>query len=122
MSQFPGSPETSTVYHGTTILVPKYAAIAASGSGNNTVVAAVAGKKLRVLAYTFVANGTVNVKWQSGAGGTDLTGLTYCVANMGKVAPFCPVGWCETAVGALLNLHLSGAVAVGGEVVYVEIG
>jgi hypothetical protein len=116
-----GSNETSTVYDGTTALTPKFAKIAAGASGNNTLVAAVVGKKIRVLAYNFMSEGTVNVKFQSGAGGTDLTGSSYLVANTGKVAPYNPVGWFETASNTLLNLSLSGAINVGGELVYVEV-
>ena len=104
-----------------TILTPKFATIAASSSGNNTIVAAVTSKKIRVVAAAFISNGTVNAKFQSGAGGTDLTGLFYMVANTGAVLPYNPVGWFETAVTTLLNLNLSGAVAVGGCIAYVEV-
>jgi|GEM_PF-1635448 len=113
--------DTSVLYDGTTALTPKFAAISASASGNNTVVSAVTSKKIRVLAYNFIAAGTVNAKFQSGAGGTDLTGLKYCVANSGLVAPYNPAGWFETASNTLLNLNLSAAVAVGGELTYVEV-
>jgi hypothetical protein len=63
----------------------------------------------------------VNAKFQSGAGGTDLTGLYYTAANTGFVLPFNPVGHFETASNTLLNLNLSGAVAVGGQITYVEV-
>lgn len=96
----------------------KYVAIAASGSGNNTLVAALSGRKIRVIAMYLSSAGTVNAKLQTSAGGTDLTGLLYCVANCGIVLPYNPAGWCETLSGALLNLNLSGAVAVGGTLVY----
>lgn len=113
---------TDAIQDGTTALTPKFAAIAASSSGNNTIVAAVTSKKIRVLAYNLIGNGAVNAKFQTGAGGTDLTGLKYIAAAGGGIcAPFNPVGWFETASGALLNLSLSGAVAVGGELVYVEV-
>lgn len=112
---------TKAMLDGATTITPKFAVIAASTSGNNTLVAAVASKKIRVLAYNFIANGSVNAKFQSGAGGTDLTGLKYCVVNGGLVAPFNPVGWFETAVNTLLNLNLSAGVAVGGELTYVEV-
>jgi hypothetical protein len=116
------SHETSTIYDGTTALVPKFAVIAASSSGNNTLVAAVASKKIRVLAYNFIGNGAVNAKFQSGAGGTDLTGLKYIAAAGGGIcAPYNPLGWFETASNTLLNLNLSGAVAVGGELTYIEV-
>lgn len=121
IGQVSASSETGTVYNGTTALTPKFAKIAASASGDNTLVAAVTSKKIRVLAYNFISNGTVNAKFQSGAAGTDLTGLKYCVANMGLVAPYNPLGWFESAAGVLLNLNLSAAIAVGGELVYVEV-
>lgn len=113
--------ETSQMTAAGTILTLKFAAIAASSSGNNTLVAAVTSKKIRVLALYLVSNGTVNVKFQSGAGGTDLTGLAYLVANTGFVLPYNPVGWFETAVTTLLNANLSAAIAVGGSLVYVEV-
>jgi hypothetical protein len=115
------SADTSTVYNGTTALTPKFAAITASTSGNNTIVAAVNPKKIRVLAVQLIANAAVNAKWQSGASGTDLTGLAYLAANGGYVLPYNPVGWFETGSNTLLNLNLSGAVAVGGSVVYIEV-
>jgi hypothetical protein len=114
--------DTAVIKNGATSLTPKFAAIAASSSGNNTLVAAVTGKTIRVLAYNFIGNGAVNAKFQTGAGGTDLTGLKYIAAAGGGIcAPFNPVGWFETASATLLNLNLSGAVAVGGEIVYIEV-
>jgi len=112
--------DTSTIAQGNTPLLPKFAIIQEASSGDNEVVAAVTGKKIRVLAYNFMSNGAVNAKWRSGT--TDISGLSYMdAAGKGKVAPFNPVGWFETAAGAALNLNLSGAVAVGGECVYVEV-
>ncbi len=105
---------------GAALLVPKFAVIAASSSGDNAIVAAVPTKKIRVLAYNMVANGAVNAKFQSDA--TDKTGLKYFdAAGAGICAPFNPVGWFETVAGEKLDLNLSGAVAVGGELVYVEV-
>lgn len=113
---------TASIDNAGTLLTPKFAAISASSSGNNTLVAAVTGKKIRVLAYNLIGNGAVNIKFQSGAGGTDLTGLKYiAAAGGGLCAPFNPVGWFETASNTLLNLNLSGAIAVGGELVYIEV-
>ncbi len=102
-------------------LTPKFAAIAASSNGNNTLVSAVSGKKIRVLGVYLISNGTVNAKMQSGASGTDLTGLAYLVANAGYVLPLSQVGWYETAAGSLLNLNLSSGVAVGGSLIYLEV-
>lgn len=100
----------------------KRVAIAASSNGNNTLVAAVAGKRIRVLAYNLSAAGAVNAKFQDGAGGTDLTGLKYfAAAGAAASGPFNPLGWFETSTNTLLNLNLSSGVAVGGELVYAEI-
>ena len=105
--------------------VVKQANIAASSSGNNTLVAAVVGKQIWVLKCVLIANGPVNVKFQSGASGTDITGLFYLIANTGfsmaqdsgNVAN--PI--CKTATGVLLNLNLSDAIAVGGVLSYIEV-
>lgn len=102
-----------------TSLVVKYAVITTSASGATAIVAAVTGKKIRVIAYSVVANAAVNVKWQSGT--TDVTGLKYLAANGGIVQGYNPAGWFQTASAEALNINLSGAVAVGGEVVYVEV-
>jgi hypothetical protein len=103
----------------------KTANIAASTSGDNTIVAAVAGKQIWVLECVLMANGTVNVKFQSGASGTDITGLFYLIANTGfsknhgggdRAMPLC-----ATATGELLNLNLSASIAVGGVLKYIEV-
>jgi uncharacterized surface anchored protein len=97
------------------------APIAASSSGDNTVVAAVTGKKIRVKAYA-MTNGAAsvqNVKWRSGT--TDITGLFYSTAIGPIVVHDMAPGnefYFETAAGAALNLNLSAATAVGGSVQY----
>jgi len=109
---------TDKIMNGLTELTPKFAPVALSETG--AVVAAVTGKKIRVLAYRLSSNGAVNVKWQSAS--TDKTGLLYMdAAGKGEVAPFCPVGLFETAASEALNLNLSASIAVGGYVVYVEV-
>jgi Flp pilus assembly pilin Flp len=116
------SDETSTIYNGTTALTPKFAKITASSSGANTVVSGVASKKIRVLAWDAVANAAVNFKWQSATTPTDLTGLYYMAGQGNGVArSFNPVGYFETVAGEALSLNLSGAVAVGGCLTYVEV-
>jgi len=109
----------SAVYDGATALTPLFAKIAASASGDNEIVDAVAGKKIRVLRWGFAAGGDVTAKWRSGS--TDLTGprpLTKYAAAGGAPSPW---GLFETAAGEALNLNLSAAVAVGGELTYVLI-
>jgi hypothetical protein len=113
--------QTGAVYSGTTALTPKFAAIAASSSGASTLVALVSSKKLRVLSVALVANAAVNVKFQSHVTPTDITGLFYLAANGGFVLPFSPAGHFETVSGEALDINLSGAVAVGGVVTYIEV-
>lgn len=103
----------------------KHANVAASSSGDNTIVAAVAGKQIWVLECVLMSSGTVNVKFQSGASGTDITGLFYLIANTGFAKNHGGgdrvIELCRTATGELLNLNLSGAVPVGGVVTYLEV-
>lgn len=92
------------------------AVVAVSSANTNEIVAAQPGRKIQMLGYVLMAASAVNVKWQSAS--TDKTGLLYPAANGGAVAPIAPGHhfWFETAAGEALNLHLSGAVAVGGHV------
>ena len=112
---------TDVIHDGTTALTPKYAIIDAASSGDNTLVAAVTAKKLRVLALYMVSAGTVSARFESGAAGTALSGQMNLVANSGFTLPFNPVGWFETGSNVLLNLELSGAVSCDGSLVYVEV-
>jgi len=112
---------TNVINDGLTALTPKYAVIDAATSGDNTLVAAVASKKIRVLALFAVAAAAVAVRFESGASGTALTGQMNLAANGGFVLPFNPVGWFETASNTLLNMELGGAVSVDGSLVYVEV-
>lgn len=102
-------------------LVPKYAIIDAAASGDNTLVAAVASKKIRVLAALLVSTGAVTTRFEDGPGGTARSGQMSLVANSGFTLPFNPAGWLETSVNTLLNLELSAAVSVDGMLVYTEV-
>lgn len=111
--------QTGALMNGNVPLTPKFAKIAVAASG--TIVAAVAGKKIRVIAWDLVCNGAVNAKWQSHVTPTDLTGLYYFSANDGIAKSFSPFGYFETVAGEALDLNLSAAIAVGGSLVYVEV-
>lgn len=101
---------------------PQYAAIDVSSLGDNTIVAAVAGRSIRVIAAFLVASGGVNtVRLESGAGGTALTGPMNLGADGQLVLPINGFGWFETDVGAILNLELSAATSVAGALVYEEV-
>jgi hypothetical protein len=114
------SPETSTIYNGTTALTPKFAKVSCSASGNNEIVAAVSAKKIRVIAWDISPSDVVNFKWRTAS--TDLSGLYYAAnAGNGVARAWNPVGYFETVANEALNLNLSGSVAVGGSIVYVEV-
>ena len=99
-----------------------YAAISAASSGDNEIVAAVTGRKIRVQNYTIVSAGTVNVTWKSGS--TAISGAMPFVAN-GSLSPAAGGpnangidGVLETAGGEALVLNLSGAVGIRGHLRY----
>jgi hypothetical protein len=113
------SNETDTIYSGSTALTPKFASIAVSSSGDNSIVSAVVGKRIRVLRWRIVANGAVNAKWRDGT--SDITGLSYLITNASTGGGYCPVGHFQTTSNTALQLNLSAAVSVGGEITYVEV-
>ena len=98
---------------------PVFVAISCATSGNNTLVAADATKKIRVLSMNVIAASAVDFRLESAAGGTALTGVMSLGANGGFVLPFSPVGHFETVANELLNMELGGAVQVSGSLVYV---
>lgn len=95
-------------------------AIAASASGDTTLVAAVAGQRHHVIGLFLSVSAAVNVKLRSGS--TDISGLFYGqTAGNGIVLPHAGdrgAWWARTAVNEALILNLSAAVAVGGLLVY----
>lgn len=99
----------------------KYAVIDDATSGNNTIVAAVGSRKIRVLSAFMISAGTVNARFESAAGGTAMSGQMNLIANSGFVLPFNPAGWFETGVNVLLNLELSAAISVDGSITYIEV-
>lgn len=97
----------------------KFAAISASSSGANEIVAAVTGKEIRVLGYTIVGAGDVTATWRSGAstvlsGAMPLGNKTGIADNSGSTDYWL----LESKKGEALNLVLSGATAVTGHLVY----
>lgn len=101
------------------------AIVQASSAGDNAIVAAVAGKKIRVQEYLLNNNVVTaqNAKWRSGA--TDLTGVLAAPAAIGTFAQDGADDTVagdeflfETVAGQALNLNLSAATAVGGYVRY----
>lgn len=105
------------VYQG---YVLKSAVINCASSGDNTLVAAVANKKIRVLAALIISDGTVDTRFESGASGTALTGQMPLSLEKGYFISN-PWGLFEAASNTLLNLELSAAINVHGFVTYIEV-
>ena len=113
--------DTAAIMNDTTALTPKFVSFQAQTSGNNTILAAVSAKKIRVLSLVLV--GPDVIAFESGAGGTALTGdMDMSSASAPFVLPFNPVGWFETASNTLLNMEIAtGGTDVSGCLTYVEV-
>lgn len=97
----------------------------ASSSGNNTIVSA-GSAKLKVFAFSLSTTSTtaVTVKFQSGASGTDLWSVILqaptSVSTGANLSVALPAYLFATASATLLNLNLSGAIAVQWAVSYID--
>ena len=112
--------QIANAFNGTTPITPQYAPITASSSGATTIVAAVAGKRVYILRWSLSSNGTVNANWQSHTTTGTATGLHYLTQFATAGGAYCPLGIFATAVGEALDLNLSAAIAVGGELTYAQ--
>jgi hypothetical protein len=100
----------------------QFAIIDAATLGDNTLVAAVTNKRIRVLALYLVASGGVNTaRFESAASGTALSGQMSLAANGVLALAYNPAGWFQTVAAQLLNLELSAATSVDGGLTYVEV-
>lgn len=93
--------------------------VTATALGATALVAAKAGKKIRVLGVVAVATLANSIKLQSAS--TDITALFPLGANGGFTLPYCDHGWCETAEGEALNISMSVATSTGVQLVYMVI-
>ena len=103
----------------------KFAEIDSAGNETFDVVAAVTGKRIRVMSYVLSAAGAQIVKFQSkGAGAAvELSGTgihTIAAVNNTFAAAHNPAGWFETVSGEKLQVVSSAANALGGHLSYVE--
>lgn len=96
-------------------------ALSATSDGANTVVAAVAGKKIRVLGYVLNVNAAGTVQWRTGAS-ADRSGAMEFTDGGGLTAPVCdPTGevfWFETVAGEALTITCAAGVDALGHVTY----
>jgi len=91
--------------------------IAASQTASS-LVAAVTGKKIRVVALAMVTGGTAtDVTFNSAS--TAISPLFANGANGGAVLPFNPVGWFETVAGEALTVTTGAGSTTGFLISYV---
>jgi hypothetical protein len=119
------APVTGVVYDQAGVaLTPKFAfANVAASATDSALVAAVALKKIRVLALYAIAGGTqTNLTFNSkpGGAGTAISPLLANAQNGGEVLGFNPSGWFETTAGQGLSVTTGTGSATGIGVVYVE--
>jgi len=95
------------------------AAINASAAGDTTIVTGVASFRFLIKKLILTTSGAVNAKFRSS--GNDLTGLLYLKANDSfRLDDYYEdqESWLTTNVGEDFRVNLSGAVAVGGWLIY----
>lgn len=81
----------------------------------HTLVASVASKKIRVLAFFITTVDGLNLTFKSNS-----TTISANIAATGVMSTYCPHGWFETAAGEALGFALDAAESTSVQVVYVE--
>lgn len=100
----------------------KYAAVAAESDGDNTVVAAVSGKKLRVLGYALTVDVTGKITVQDNTSTPVVLATLHVVA--GTPATYSGGGDCpafETAEGKGLEISNPAGTNTYGHIAYQEV-
>ena len=119
------SNETSSLYDGTTALTPKFANVSMKTAGAQTIIAAVAAKKLRILSMMLVNQGALTLYATDAGGGNNLLGDSTnqiaLAANSGFVMGFNPVGWLQTSASSAFAIVPSLATSIAGTITYVEV-
>lgn len=98
----------------------QFGVINTATSGDNQLLAAPgAGLKIKIVSYALIAAGTVNVKFTSGIGGTNMTGPYSLIANTGiGLSGSTASHLLEAGTNTAFVLNLSGAIQVSGHYSY----
>ena len=98
-----------------------YIAISAGGgSGDNTIVAAVAAKRILVYKFFLNAAGAVDIKWKNGAAADFHLPVYLLGKGSSWMLPYDSEPWFVTTAGNALILNLTAAVAVNGSLYYIQ--
>lgn len=102
----------------------KTAKIDLTTAGDQTIVAGIPGKKIRVLAYIVNISNNSYIQWKSGStaisGQMHMTGGSSIAIHLGDQWPAGGLPVLLTEPGESLILNVGGAVTVGGHITYVE--
>lgn len=99
---------------------PLFARINADADGDNTVVAAVTGKRIRVLGYAFLVSAAGMITFKSGAA-TALAEFTAAANGGASYGGGGDAPAFQTAVGEALVVNNPAAVDTNGHLVYQEV-
>ena len=125
MAQHSVAPLTSVIHDGAKSLRIKYGFDnVGAGATDDSVVAAVADKKIRVIALVLLCGATataITFNSKGSGAGTAITMQFQNAANSGAVMGFNQGGWFETNAGEALTVTTGAGSTTGIQVVYVEI-
>ena len=89
-------------------------------AATGTIVAAVVGKKIRVLALAVTGEVDAAVTFNLESATTDISGVMSMVAGTPLVLPYNPAGWCDTVAGEKLDATIATG-KLYGTITYQEI-
>lgn len=95
----------------------------AAGGTDTPLVAAVAGKRIRVLAAIMVCGSTATTftfNSKPGGAGSAISPTFPNGSNGGAVLPFCPAGWFQTNVGEGLSATTGAGSTTAVQLVYIQ--
>jgi hypothetical protein len=110
--------------NGTRALIKRALVNVAASQTDASLVSAVSGKSIRVLAFIMVAGDTptgLTFNTKPGGAGTAISCLLANAANGGAVPPFTEHGWFETKPGEGLSVTTGAGSATGLQVLYAEV-
>ena len=99
----------------------KYASVIATSDGDNQIVTAVTGRRIRGVGATFAVNAQGTAQWQDD-GGANMSGAASYAQYGGYSADSDPnIGLFQTAVGQGVDLNMGAGVDGLGHFAYLEV-
>lgn len=113
--------QTDVLMSGFTVLTPKFfSGTVAASQTDSSLIAAVGGKKLRILSLAVHCGATATTStFESGT--TTRIHKVPAGANGGQILPFNPAGWFETTSGAALTVTTGAGSDTEYTITYIEV-